>query len=1107
MLVKYRNTSQEPIFLQKLAESIGQSATMKFRIAQSGVGSKGKMAVTLKNYRETLQDQVAVLSDLIKKFPEFENLATCLYMRGKAHEEILDGVKEKLPAERDYQRLVREFPEAEEAIPAYMSLANFAIDANQHEKAIEYLNPVEKQPDSQYYPFALYKLAWSHYNLKHIDQALGYLIRNIRFYQKLQPTDTSDLALLENALQDVPVFYLEGYELKDEKYATQKAYPYFLDIEKGDLAGRMFLRYAKLLRAHGHDEDLKIWKSVIIDKEAKRSEALDVLLVVFEHQLNRRRYQDLEATTLEIGKLFRTSGVKYPFHAAQKLLLETAENFQQLMLKNKSSSGLTAINSSLAKIFQVFTEIVPADDPRVPQVHYNLAETLYEIRDYAQATTHYRWIVDRGGWKLLGRVESQPGNIADASLKAISSRYQYLKEKGVIPKDLTPKAATERKSEEEESKVSPEVREWVSWIDAHRSKAKSDPSSFEIEANRTLYHLGAISEALNRMEKFVADQPQSPLAIPQAALVLDSWITASKWDRVLALSEKYLDVKPFQKTEFKEKLDRIAQNAAAKLIESTFKSKEFEPALETAKKYLKRYPESERRLEILWIAAQSSLQLKRKHEALDYLNPLIDEDSKGLFRKQAVAIRSGLYEEFYEFDAASKDLAETLRLMPAAERAPRLREKLLLLTWLARDMGSLQKLLKNPEICREDLTAPCDRLQALIYLSQGTDARRKSAYSPKFARERAKDSPEENRAIWSLLALEEPQEYAFRDRLILVRQVASHWDKIDSLVKMDLAPLAMKVLPATIRLNRTTISEIAPLRASEKWIKYRIEIMQEIENAVAKLTKLPWNNIKALTLNEVADSYIDLASGLQKIPAPKDLSAEDLAAYEDMIRKIVVPFEEKGNEIRTKAFELASSTQIDEDSLELLTQSFAKDNPSQAKLYQSWPKRKLPAWDLSLLDSIDPDANWDEWKPHKPLSEKDRIKLSEKSPVEFLKYLYLRAVHEKRWSLASYYLQELTEKNALPSLSQAVARAYLYSSLGGRSEALQEWEEVLKLLPKDSRKRRVRAIEFRLDHHFRGYQTATLKKTIDGWVETFKKDYEEPEPSEGPRWTERYARP
>ena len=119
-----------------------------------------------------------------------------------------------------------------------MSLADFAVEANDHASAITYLKEVEKRPEDPHYPFALYKMAWSYYNLKAIPESLSYAERQIGYYNdRAKRTETnftsdSDAALRENTLLDVAVFYFEGYEENLKPYALDNALDYFKKLER-----------------------------------------------------------------------------------------------------------------------------------------------------------------------------------------------------------------------------------------------------------------------------------------------------------------------------------------------------------------------------------------------------------------------------------------------------------------------------------------------------------------------------------------------------------------------------------------------------------------------------------------------------------------------------------------------------------------------------------------------------------------------------------------------------------------------------------------------------------------------------------------------------------
>ena len=217
--------------------------------------------------------------------------------------------------------------------------------------------------------------------------------------------------------------------------------------------GKVLVRFAKQLRSHGHDADLVAVKNQALQEEPSRPEDLDLVITVFENQMNHHRYQEMIQTTKDMIRLYAVNPGLESFPKAQKLLLDTAETIQTAIVKNKNADNVHTFSETLAAIYDSFVQIVNEKDPRIPRVHYNLAETLFTIADFDAATFHYRWIVERGSWP----------QITDASLKAIASRYEILRASKQIPKDLAARSlpGTPLKS------LDPSLQEWITWLDTH----------------------------------------------------------------------------------------------------------------------------------------------------------------------------------------------------------------------------------------------------------------------------------------------------------------------------------------------------------------------------------------------------------------------------------------------------------------------------------------------------------------------------------------------------------------------------------------------------------------------------------------------------------------
>jgi TolA-binding protein len=1079
LLGKYRKTSQEPILLEKLAELQQQNAAILFRIAH-GNAHRGNKALDLVKYKKEMAQAIGSLTILIDKYPSYSEISHAYFIRGKGYEEL----ENKPAASKDYQYLVANFPLAEETTSAYMSLAEFAIEANEHAKAITYLKEVEKKPDDNHYPFALYKLAWAYYNLKDIPQSLKYAEKQIHFYNDLEKEQaksgdshltTSDEALRENTLLDSAVFYFEGFEETPENYSVAKAFDYFRDLEKGPTIGKMLLRYSKLLRAHDHDQELVEWKNRVLKAELsgdlKSPETLDIVLNTFEHAINRRTFASVTQIAQDIVDLYKLSkkeGKPYAsMDRAQKLLSDTADSWQQLIVKNKEAQEAKGLSVHLAALYAAFTQIMDENDPRVPGAHYNLAETLFTIKDYDGATANYRWIVEHGSWR---KKDKGTVSVPDASLKAIASRYEILESKGLLPKDVKPVSV----GQNDQKALDPLFAEWILWLDTHLQHSTAGTENFYFEANRALYAHGHILDALKRLNTFAEDNPKSDYAIPSASLVLDTYIVTGDWPELLKKTEEYLDMDEWKNLPFHKRLFTASADAAYKMVENQAHLKNYPETLKMADAFLKKYKASERFSDTLVLAGATALESKQPDLAFQYFTRLINEAPKSSALKDALLARASIEESRYELSDASRDYSTYIKLaaLPNADKSapakdPKkeldqrvaLEKKILAYTWINGNWAELKTAIESKEICSNkesekdnfdgQLVKDCERYQALGMLTHPE----LFPVDVDVAFDHARKEEGDLAALWAAVSLERSKELAFRDRLLAVRHFAKNWDELDPLSKLTVLPYVNTSIVHTLDLARKMMDQAAPLRVSgndaEKYITHRVDIMREMENAVTLAMKLPWARIKAESLNELAQTYIDFSTTLAAAQ-PKGLKDDEIAVYQTTIRKITVPFDEKGQDLRMKAFQLASRYAIEETAMQDISTPFFLDNPSQAKalrkiasvapaaqkaLYSN-PYGVSSAIDLDInfLDSVDPAEHWKK-------AANDHSFRSGENVVENIQHFFIDAVVTKNWAKAAYYLQEAKAKTAFVGPVLSAMKGVVLSTAGAKAEALLEIED------------------------------------------------------------------
>ncbi len=1031
LIDKNRNQRNEPDLLSRLAEIYQQNASIYFRLAHATALGKSR-PINLQNYKKEMSMCIETINTLLKRFPQYPDEGRMVYMRGKAYEEI----GRRADAKHDYMKVIREFADLPEVYSAIMSVAQFEIDDNRHSEAVQLLQKIEQHPEIPHYPFAIYKLAWSHYNLKHSPKALAYLEKHIRYYDGLEKIAKenqlnfaqADGVIRETSQNDTPLFYLQAFENKDDGFQIDNALPYFRKLGDSRALGRMNLRFAKLLRAHNHDGDLDQWKNLLMEKEPALPETVDVVVVVFETQFGRKNYKEIMASSGDLVRLYQMNQdlIKKTenYGKIQKLLLDSAKDLQALTIKNKQATEVSRLSRTLASVYDSFIKIVPENDPRIPGVHYNLAETLFEIKDFEGATDHYRWIVKN--WKeKAGGVK-----VRDASLKAIASRYEILRSKQMVPESVQSKTMDMN----QEAAIDSSLVQYVRWIDRHLElypDAMPQVEAFLFDAHRALYQQNKIQLVTDRMLQFATRHTRSKFAVPSAKLVLDTFVASANWQRVYELATDLVKLKGWQDAKFVASLDVIASDAYTKRVENLIASGNREEALTLGQAFLKRYPKSHRTEDVLFLTGKSALELKQDALAETLFTDLVTRFPGSPNAGPALLSKAQFDERRYDFKRAAGGYRTYLTLPSEKTQAKDkdiadLRKKILLYAWLSEDWDGLRSSLEQKDFCAGSLEEECAYYQAV----DAVFGNRKDFDIPQ-ALSKASKGKSELRALWAASVLERKSDLAISERNALVKTVATKWSELDADLKFTLVTRMSEALPRAFEANRLLIQKSARTFSSEKTIKLRVAMIKELEETAAQVLKLPWARIRVGVMREIAQAYTDFSLALQAADAPKGLSPEETNLYKETLAKLAFPFDEKAQEIRGKAFEIAARLSVESGDFEAIRDPYFKDNPSLgAKLRGEIRFDEAIQLDLDLLDRLDPEGDWSELadsklNPHE-------------NPSDFARKEIVLSLTRKSWARASFIIREAKNRGLLTENRTLLARAMALSQIGAQAEALAE---------------------------------------------------------------------
>lgn len=900
-LQKKRGTPQEADFLIRLAEVQIQKSAILFRI------STGK---NHSPYEKSIQNSIQTLTEYLNKFPKSEEFPEVLFSRAKCYGEIF----KKDLAKQDYLRLINSHSDFPMVEVARMAVAEIEIAENNHSAAVTQLHAIEKNPESPYYPFALYKLAWSYLNLKEFVKASAFIVRHIQYYQRLTKVGIPDLVnsgFIDNSLSDLALFYLENMEAKSDKFTIENALNYFHKIENGPHFGRLLVSFSKLLAAHNHYTELVYWKTSVIENHSDLAESVEVALLAFQYQYAQRNFSDLKASVAALVSLGKNREPKVKAEILN-VLSAMAADLQTLVLKNKEADELSLLTTPLASLYEAVLQIVDVRDPRSIQARLNLAETSFQIKDYSGATQHYRWLVENVSDKDFKKAKTDAEKI---SIMAISSRFEELKKGAFIPRNLTvvSLSADVKKSELNLNSL----LEWVTWIDAYETLYISEKKlslidhmpdrvtefqNFQFEADRALYAAGEIPKALKRMEAFSFKYPKSKNAVPSISLVLDTFMKSKDWLKIQTLSQEVSQVEAWKNLSLAKSAYEMGADSNFKLLESSLKetatAEERKITLAEAEACAQKYKALPRSLDCLILAGKTALGLKDYLKAEKHLKSVIlHASSKEQNISGSFLLLASIKEENGQYTEAADYLKSYIEKSSVLQNE--VAEKYLHLVWLTKNSQQMKSALLLKGLCSGDTKKICESYQAwnAVHIKV-SDAETQDFFKKAFS------GPSSYKSLWALAALKGGKRIPFQDKLVLLNRLGSNWENVSPEFQLALAEEVQNILPLAVQELRKMMKAIAPLRADQNAIARRLTLIKDVELAFSKVMLLPWIEIKTSAFIELAQVYDDFSHELNATEIPKGLPANEMAEYRDLVTKLVTPFSEKARDIRAKSAEL-----------------------------------------------------------------------------------------------------------------------------------------------------------------------------------------------------------
>lgn len=863
LLSQYRGTPREPEFLVRLADLYMERSGISFRISEGAATKKTHL------YKESLKESVKIFSEIIAKYPYYVGTPMAHFKRGKAYKELAQ-IKN---AKTDYLWLDSHAQDFEYLDSVLIDLADFAQDAAQHQEALGYLGKVEKMIGSDYYPLALHRSAWSHFNLANFQQAHDYLKREIGYYfestkDQKEAGSGAEVAFLEAAFNDLALFYFESINKKSSFATPDKAIALFDKLDESKdrkYFGPTAARFARLLKAYTLVPEMNQVNKIMISDYVKTPETADIAMLVFQFHAERREYNLLPAALADLNKVRAGVKSKDLDSKVESAVSGALTNLHKLVIKNKLATERNTLFRPLIALTESVSELLGNENSTALMANYSLAETSFELGEYERATQKYVDLLDPKYAKTLEAKKITRPNLA---LRLLSSRYRELKKDKLVPEKLTIRALNTKVSPAPKDQIK-KMNDWIAWVDQFTQEiSKSTPVedklsywAFNLEANKLTYEYIDQQRALTRLEEFSYKHADTDEGNVSITIVLDTLAKSEDSIRLYDVTQKVLAVKNWKSKGF---LEKVAEQSADSHLKITLKVEKPEEILARTKECQSKFKNSKVSQECLIIEAKTELKLQQYEKADKEFTTLMSQVKDANKVQPILLMRSDARNKLGRLDDSVHDLFQ-YQTMTEFKDAD-ITQTILQHYWFKRDTQHLDALLKNPKVCAGKNAEACEQYQVVRVLEEGDS---KMNYQKIFKNTTHGDKGLVT--VWALTALQTPKKLPFQDRLVLLNRLATSWEHLNPLLQVHLLPTLQTRVKDTLESIQVSAPGIAPLTEDTATIERRMKLMQEIDATFAKVMKLPWLEIKIKGANELGIIYERLVRDLRGINTPEDL--------------------------------------------------------------------------------------------------------------------------------------------------------------------------------------------------------------------------------------------
>lgn len=912
---------------------------------------------TFKTDRSTAQmlAAIAALRTVTTSFPNHPRAPEALFTLGFMLSQMNSD-----SASLYFEKLVKNYPKSEYVPDAYLALAEWHFSKLAWTKAQANYQKVLNYKGTRAYPYAVYKLGWTYFNLPGTPkQPQGNLVKSLAAFKlvvKLSENTGADKhvkALRQEALKDMVLVFAEIGDVT----AAQR---YFETLGEQELYFTLLERLAwQNSEAGKFGEAASIYQRLI--REAPLSARLPTyhskLADLYERQNQRpnliRTLQNATTLLADHGEWMKKNGKDPEALKARLALLGTetrtwAQRFHQDAQKTKREQSY---DDALACYDIYLTRY--GNTPEAYIAHFYRAEIYAHKGRMLEASDEYLKSVaidEKNGLKGKVTRDAILNSIVAIDSVLAKSQPPKLPDAGKAPSPipLTPVHARLVRSLDAHSRIYPTEPETLGM--AHRSAG-------------IVYAFGDYKSANTRWTNITKAHPKSKEAFDGARLVVKVPVDAQDWPGAIAESRKFLAIPGVKETKLGEDLTEVLKASVFQHALALEKQEKRGDAAALFLSYHKEFQGDTEAPKALFNAANNKFRLGKMDEAISHLQTLIAQYPKSELTPNVLFLIANSFDALGQFAQSAQNYEQLASENPKLEAAP---ESLLRATVQRNAIRDAQKAIQNGNTFIQNYSSHKDIHEAYVQLGIAHDRMGDSATAAKTLAQGAEILGRGGKSPRSVLlfGLAASQALKAGDKVQAQKHITagvSHASALGEATKEAQAMEGARLLgEAQLALLDEQVTEIYKrtitdsLKLTEQFTKVRDDVQTLAQKylAVAKLGNAE-SGIGALY--RVAEMQEFLANMLLKAPTPAGAAAGEIEQFRGTLERIALPLQEEAANLYAKAWERATETEAMTPYTRKLHEKLAVLRPSEfTKIVEDMPSPSYYSSDVVMTRETKP---------------------------------------------------------------------------------------------------------------------------------------------------------